>query len=382
MDIKKVLFVAVTIITFCSLNVVSFASQTHNPIEILDYANEIGKEAIDTIPPSAREFLYEISSQDITIKSIIELGPKKIWENVKYYIKNLSVKPLKTFSTIAGLIIICAFIESASVEFMEKKLSTVFKMVSVICLSTTMVNPILSCIKDGAMAIEECSNFIKVLVPTMASILTVSGQPITATTYNVMLLAVCQVVSFIAGNVIVPLLSIYLAFCMVGSAMDEKSMIALAGGIKNIVNWALGLVMCLFVGFLTLQTFVESASDNLSIRATKFMITSFVPVVGSALSEAFAVTKGCMGFIKSAVGTFGTVIVAISFLPILVRICLWYIVIQVSSFIGEVLGVNSLSAMLKSSGNVLALILSLILSFVLLTIITTTLILMMGLGGT
>lgn len=383
MDMKKTVILSVVLMVFMLFPVRAYAQETDTNIlnQMYDNADDLGSDLTDAVPDTAKTFIYEITSEDISISSIVKAGPSKFFDGVKIYIKKQMEKPIKIFSVIATIVVICAFAQVCASEFMDSQLSLVFKITSVICLSLSLVSPILDCIKEAAQAMADCSDFMQLLVPTMTSVLTISGQPVTATTYNIMLLAVCRFVSLIAKDFIIPLLSIYLAFSICGCALENKNLTTISSGIKNTVTWVLGFVMCIFAGFLTLQGFVGASADNLSSRAAKFMISSFIPVVGSALSEALTVTKGCMGLIKSTFGVFGSVVVAATFIPISVKTALLYLIITFAGFIGDILGVTSLSNLLKSSANVLSLILSLIFSFAVLTIVTTTLILMMGIGG-
>ena len=66
---------------------------------------------------------------------------------------------------------------------------------------------------------------------------------------------------------------------------------SLAESVKKLVIWVLGIVMTLFTGLLSIQSFAGAAADNLSARAVKFAASSFIPVIGGSVSEAYSAVK-------------------------------------------------------------------------------------------
>lgn len=110
--------------------------------------------------------------------------------------------------------------------------------------------------------------------------LTAGGQPVTATTYNLFLFGTCQVLSRVMSAVIVPCLGVYLAFCLVGSAAPELHITSAASSLKSLVTWAMGLLLSIFVGLLSIQSVVASGADSVTAKTAKFLIGSFIPVVG------------------------------------------------------------------------------------------------------
>ena len=68
---------------------------------------------------------------------------------------------------------------------------------------------------------------------------------------------------------------------------------------------------------------MTSAVDSTGARAARFMVSSFVPVVGGALGEALGTITGCVKMIKSGVTAFGLLAEGALFLPVLLECVLW-----------------------------------------------------------
>ena len=61
---------------------------------------------------------------------------------------------------------------------------------------------------------------------------------------------------------------------------------------KTIVTWSLGFLMSVFIGVISIQSIVSSAADGLTTKTTKYVVSNFVPIVGGAVSDAYATVLG------------------------------------------------------------------------------------------
>lgn len=71
---------------------------------------------------------------------------------------------------------------------------------------------------------------------------------------------------------------------------------------KSSVVWALGIVLTIFVGILSLEGTLTSSVDGITIKTTKAVVTSTIPVVGKLLGETVDAVLGCSNILKNAIG--------------------------------------------------------------------------------
>ena len=155
----------------------------------------------------------------------------------------------------------------------------------------------------------------------------------------------------------------------------------IVAGFKKLITWTLGLTMTLFVGLLSLQSVIASSGDNVAVKTTKFMISSFIPAVGGSLSELFMATQGCVQLLKGTVGAAGVVIAVFTFLPVLLRVTLWQLTAAAGSIIGQLMGVPEISRLLKSVGSALSVMLAILLYYAMLFIVSTSIMILAFRGG-
>ncbi len=338
------------------------------------------QELWEEMPQDAQHFFGQAGITELDYTSLLSLTPEEFLKIVADLAGEKIRQPLAVCFSVLGIILLCALLEGMKTAMWEGTLSTVFSTVAITCTVGAMVSPVIGCITATAQALAECSDFIVGFIPVFTSVVIAGGQPVTAGTYTTFLFMACQVVSQIVSEILVPLMGIYLAFCIVGSLVPGMNISAAANCIRSVVNWALGLLMTVFVGLLSLQTIVASGSDNVAAKTAKFLIGSFVPVVGGALSDAFVATQGYVRLLRASIGVFGILAAAAGFLPVFLQTLLWYLTANFTSAAAEMLEIKTVAGMLKSAGTTLGVLLSVILCFALLVIISTTLVLTTSTG--
>lgn len=337
-------------------------------------------ELLDKLPDDAKNLMDNTGISSIDYKSLLKLSPKQFLSEAVRLVRERIRQPLRVFGALLGTVLLCTMLQSLQITIKESALSGVFSAVSVVCIAGAITSPVVECITSVAMSIDQCSDFIAAFIPVFSSVVTVGGQPATATTYTMFLFFACQIVSQLVSGIFVPLMGIYLAFCIAGGLVPEVNLSAVANGIRQIVNWALGLMLTLFVALLSLQTAVASSGDHVMTKTARFLIGSFIPVVGGALSDAMIAAQGYMGLLKTTIGAFGILAALLCFLPIFLQTVIWYLTLNLSAAAAEVLGVKQASQILKSASAVLGVLMAVVLCFATLIVISTSLVLM-TMGG-
>lgn len=348
------------------------------PDEVDDQLAAIGADELeDELSDDTRALMERLGIKKIDAQSLISLSPSDFFNLVFELVKDAIRTPVRTFLAVMGVAVLCALLSSMKQTLGGKSMDTVFNIVSVAAIASAIIAPVMDCITKTAAAIEEFSLFMLSLVPVLSSVMVVSGRPLTATGYQTMVFVAAQFVSRISSEALVPLLGIYMALCLTG-AVSRVDVTSLASAVKSVVNWCLGLMMTLFVGLLSIQSLVASSMDELSMKTAKFLIGSFVPVVGGALSDALTTAQGCMGLVKTAVGVYGILAAALTFLPVLLSAAAWRLTVGASAAVCDMLGIKPISKVLGAAGTVLGILISITLCFALLMIITTAIVLVAG----
>ena len=374
--------IAVLLCLFCFCPV--FAQETGEEVQndtqqYQDMLQSSGAgELMEEAPDKTQELLEEYGISSLAPQSILSLKPGDLFSLLWNLLVEQLKSPLRTVSCVLAVVILCALLENMQGAFAQSTMRGVFSVVSTLCIAGIVVVPVTKCIMECVSTIQSICNFMVCFIPVMTTVMTASGQPVTAGAYNLFLFGACEVIAKIAASTLVPLLCMYLALCLVGSVTTNLKIAPVSSSLKSIMTWALGFLITLFVGMLSLQSLVSVSADTVTMKATKFVVSNLVPVVGGALSDALGSVQACMKVIKSTVGAFGIITALLTFLPSLIQVVLWIGAVKLGAIFSGMLGVERAGKLLDSVSSALSLLFAMILCFGLFLTVTTTFMMVLG----
>lgn len=336
------------------------------------------QELMEDVPDKTQELLEEYGISSLDPQNILSLKPADLLSLLWKLLVEQLRSPFRTISCVLAVVVLCALLENMQGAFAKSTMKGVFSVVSTLCIAGIVVMPVTKCIIECAEVVHSISNFMLCFIPVMTTVMTASGQPVTAGTYNLFLFGACEVIAKIAASTLVPMLCMYLALCLVGSVTTNMKIAPVSSSLKSILSWALGFLITLFVGMLSLQSLVSVSADTVTMKATKFVVSNLVPVVGGALSDALGSVQACMKVIKSTVGAFGIITALFTFLPSLIKIVLWLGAVKLGAVFAGMLGVEKAGKLLDSVSSALSLLFAMLLCFGLFLTVTTTFMMVLG----
>lgn len=333
----------------------------------------------DSLPNDTKNILDQLGVNGADWKGISNLTLQSIFSQITGIAGEKGAAPLKASVSVLGVMLLCALLNGMKLSFGDRPLGGVIGMVGTLCICTVVIQPIVSCISSAAGIIKIAADFLLACVPVLTGIMIAGGQSISAGSYNLLMVGAGNVISLLAANILVPLLNIFLAFSVVSAVSPNLNLNGLCEMFSKAIKWILGLCVTVFTGLLTLQSLVTTAADSTGTKTAKFVISSFVPIVGSALGDAFNTVQGCVKLLKSGVSAFGLLAAAFIFLPIIIECVIWLITLYLCAGIGDIFDLKEITALLRSAAKVLEMMLAIILCCM--TVLTVSTVLMLIIGG-
>jgi stage III sporulation protein AE len=110
------------------------------------------------------------------------------------------------------------------------------------------------------------------------------------------------------------------------------------------------LAMAVFIGLVTIRGFTAAVADSTALRTAKYVTNTFLPVVGSTLSDTMEMAANCSTVLKSGLGVFGLgTVVVITVFPLLKILAVAFI-FKLSGAVTQPLGNQRLSDALQTVG--------------------------------
>lgn len=331
--------------------------------------------AEDAVPYEVRRQLQQegISS----VGELLKLSPDELWRYVSTRFKEGIRASFKGILTVMGVMLItAAFTDSIGTG--DLGASAAIELATMLWVTFAITNAAGTAVTSAITAIEQCGMFMISYIPVYSGVAMASGLPSSALVYHTTLMWIGQGVSQLASTVLAPLLSVYCSISLAGVISGNSGLASISGTIKKTVIWILTLAMTVFVGVVTLQSFVQGVTDLSVGKTAKFLMGTFIPVVGSVVADAFSVAKNSLMVIKSAVGTIGIGGAVAIFAPSLIRLASWKFALGISSMVGELVGAGLSVKIIKVFSDMTTLLLAVMMSVAMVFIISTAVILSLG----
>lgn len=294
-------------------------------------------------------------------------------------IGNIS-SPLKGLINMTALLLLCSML-SAYKGSLNSDISAALNITSTLCITGAVAMPAISVINMTGTVITVSANIMMAFIPVMVVIMASSGHPISGASYYSMMIAAGEGVGQLSSKVIVPLLNMFLGLSITSSVSPDINLNGFISIFSKVIKWILGFAMTVFTAVLTFRQMITTSLDNVSARAVRFTLNSFIPIVGSALSDAYKTVQGSVGLLKSGVGIFVIISIAVVFLPVILQSLMWILTLWIGKSTAEVLSLNQVQKLLESITGVFSTLLAVLLCIMSVFIISTAIVLLMGGGG-
>ncbi|RXE59680.1 stage III sporulation protein AE [Acetivibrio mesophilus] len=200
------------------------------------------------------------------------------------------------------LVALCAVLNNLQTSFLNKGVGELAFYVCYIVLVSILLISFSSVVKAGTEIIDRMVNFMYSSIPVLITLIISSGNISSGGVLQPVLIMIVQVSATIIKNLLIPLIILSTVISIVDNISDKVQISRLAGFLKHVTQWTLGLILTLFVAIVSIQGSLGAVVDGVTSKTAKFAISAFIPVAGKYLADAADAVIGCTLLIKNAVG--------------------------------------------------------------------------------
>lgn len=228
-----------------------------------------------------------------------------------------------------------------------------------------------SLIRLGTGTITELSNYGKLLLPVMTAAMASQGGVTTSAVLYTGTAAFDLLLTGLISRILVPAVYFFLAMAAANSALGEDILKKLRDFIKWFIGWTLKTLLTVFTTYMGITGVVSGTTDAVALKATKFTISSVVPVVGGILSDASEAVLVSAGLVKNAAGIYGILAALAVFLVPFLKIGIQYAVIKLTAALCSLFAAKQLSDLIEDFSAAMGFVLAMTGSACLLLLIST-----------
>ena len=322
-------------------------------------------ELQNALPQDIAEMLEEFKIENI-LESDNALSFDSLIKNLLELISLEFKEPLACGFSVLALLLAASMFSSFGEE------NKTLNYAVTVGVTAAAVGPAAKLITSVVSAIKAFGAFMVSFVPIYAGVLASSGKPLTAAGYSSLMLLAAEGINLLGSFILIPLSGMQLSLGICGPLAAGINISQNGEMIKKFSMWLLSILSTFLLGFLSVQTIISGSKDNLASKTAKFLAGTTIPVVGPTVSEAMNVIKGCLKMLSSSVLIYAVVAVGLILLPILLKLILWRLVMNLCSFSASVLTLDKSSQLLKSIDSVLAFLIGILTLSLLLFLISLT----------
>ena len=161
---------------------------------------------------------------------------------------------------------------------------------------------VLSELEHARETITQITQRMDKMLPMLLTLLTALGGNASSAFLHPMVVAASGSMVFLAREVILRLVMCTCAVTTVNHLSLNAHLSRMAQLLRSAVCWLLGVSFTVFLGAMSLQGVCSASIDGVAIRAAKYAVDNFVPIVGGMFSDTMDTLVGCTLIVKNALG--------------------------------------------------------------------------------
>jgi len=306
------------------------------------------------LPKDAKKILGDVS---VTDAATGEKGLDSLYASIKDSFFGILKNALRSAVKILTIVLLCSVASSAMSEGGVRDMVSLCGAVAVSAIAIVDVHSFLGM---GMETLYSLSDFSKVLLPVMCSAAASAGAFTSASAKFAATSLFMDVLITIAVNLILPLISVYLAAVIAGAVMPKDTL----GNVSKLLKWVctttLTLLMLAFTTYLSMTGLITGKADEVATKVTKSALGAVLPVVGDIVSNTAETLVAGAGLLRNAIGVFGFLAVAAVCVTPFLTLGIHFIVYKGTAALSEALADKRMSDLISSVGTAFGMLLALV----------------------
>lgn len=373
---RRILFIcAAVLMAIWGFSFDAAAADTDDMLGTLSSAADM-----DGLPlPQDMETLLE--THDISLSdpaTLLQLSPSDFVSAIWDMTTQAAAAPIRLLGSLITLTLLATALGGMGDTLAQAQgLRRLFETICILICVGTAAQPLCGCLTDTAEALENGRVFMMSFIPVFASFVAASGHIASGTGYQTMLFFLIEGIGLLQTNLLFPALQTAAALGLADCLHPALRLQTIVEAIRKAVVWLLGAVMTLFTALLSIRSFVAASADGLSAKTVKLLSSGLIPVVGSAVSEAYSTLQGSLRLLRSGVGVIGIIAILWLMLPPILSTLLYRVVFSVAALPAEISGAEPLARLYRSAAAVLTAASAILVAFCMMMILSTALMLIL-----
>ncbi len=347
----KVVKIMLICLSFCFIfGIYANAQQDYSALIESTGADEL----YNSLDEDVKNALDELGINKVDFGNLFDISFENVFNIFKNVFNGSLEAPFKSLTKLLCVIILVSIGESFIPDD-DKYKSTIGMISALFCISAVIV-PLYQAMESAVSSVTVSGGFMKSLIPVLVGVVSASGNPTLALSFQSIAFSLAQAISLFSEKYVVPVAGAVIAIDLTGSLMPSYKLSGITDLIKKTVTGVMSFIATLYVSFLGIKGALANAADSVANKGIKLIISSAVPVVGSAVSEAYSGIIGSLILVRSTVGIFGIIVIAVITVPAIIQLLFWIFALKIGASVSELFLQGTVSQLLKALSSAITLV--------------------------
>lgn len=254
---------------------------------------------------------------------------------------------IPAFAEITAVALLSAIVSSAEGNLIGKSTS---KIVHLACYSLIILiigSMLAGVITDCITCIASVKKQIEIITPILATLTVLTGGTSSAAIYQPSAIFLSGGAVEIVSGFIFPATIAVIILNFMSKLNPKMSFSGVTTLVKSILKWVIGITVTVFSIFITVQSSASSLFDGIIFKATKYVVSNSVPIVGNFLSSGFDMLTSAGLLIKSSVGICGIILLLFELIGPIILLAAFSLILKLVGAIVQPIGENTLYSLLS-----------------------------------
>lgn len=213
---------------------------------------------------------------------------------------------------------------------------------------TLIVGYFSSVLADAVRFVASVKTQINTVSPVLITLMTAAGATASAGVYTPSIAILGGGMTNCVTYLALPALLMSLVFDIIGSVSSAVKLDKTADFFRSACKWFLGTAFFLFVTVMGVSGLTASVRDGISVRAARFAVSKYVPIIGGYLSQGFDFLMAGNILIKNALGSSAIVLIVLGVAPTVMRLAVFTLTLKLTAALAEPMGGDRFCGILTS----------------------------------
>lgn len=283
-----------------------------------------------------------------------------IWEAIASIFLDNLLGFLPIVSAIVAVAILGGMLQGLKPSTNGKSISNVIHFVTYGVIVVLLLTIVAKMITLTSGTINSIKAQMDAIFPLLLTLLTAVGGTVSVSVYQpAMALLTGTILNFFT-YLLLPIFIFSTVFSVISNLSNTIKLDKFTSFFNSTYKWLTGLVFTVFTAFLSIQGITAGSIDGVSIRTAKYAIKSYVPILGSYISDGMSLILASSTLIKNAVGATGLLLLVATIISPLMQLIMFMLVLKLIAGIVEPLGNSQIANFVSSLSKSMTLLIALI----------------------